>query len=219
MVAALGAGGITGLLGFGTVWWQQRHRDQAEAAGRRHAAYLAMISHSAAFMTRAAALRTMMQARSGLKEGVDIVAGIRKPLDPLDLHDWIAQDYAPLNEAWSRVEIAGSAHAVRAATTLLDACGEMLGLATAAGEAHGKLASAVKGVAWTSQQQKALERATQRVAKSRHDFIALARKELALETVAFPVELTSPRATASGLEKQCADTTHGDPSQESRQHS
>jgi hypothetical protein len=31
-----------------------------------------------------------MKVRSGLKEGVDVATRNRKPVDPLEVHDWMA---------------------------------------------------------------------------------------------------------------------------------
>ena len=44
-----------------------------------------------------------MRFRSGLKEGWDIALRHRKPVDPLELPDWMAQDLVPLNEVLSEL--------------------------------------------------------------------------------------------------------------------
>ncbi|MCW2539252.1 MAG: hypothetical protein JWN95_977 [Frankiales bacterium] len=51
--------------------------------------------------------------RSGFGEGIDIATRIRKPLDPLQLHDWIAQEFDPLNTAWSEIWTSGDQELVR----------------------------------------------------------------------------------------------------------
>jgi hypothetical protein len=144
---------LTGLSGFGGIWWQQRRRNEAEALENKVAAYHQMITSSVAVMTRAAALR------SGLKEGLDVVLRHRNPLDPMELHDWLAQDAAPLYQAWSMVQMSGSHEAVRVATTLLDACAGVIGVATESGQAHGKIAGTIKGIAWTDTQQASYDKA------------------------------------------------------------
>lgn len=189
VVAALG----TGLLGFGGIWYQQHRRDKAEALARKVAAYHQLSTHSLGFMMRVTTLRQTVQVRSGLSEGINVVMRIRPPLDTLELHDWIAQDFVPVGQAWSMIQMSGSLEAVRAATTVFDACGELMQVATQLGEANGKLASAFKGVAWTDEQQTALKKATERFGRARLDFISLVRKELEAEAVSFPVELTTPR--------------------------
>lgn len=60
-----------------------------------------MLSRSMAVMTAAQALGLTMKTRSGLGEGVDVAMRLRKPADPMELHDWLAKDMAPLTEAWS----------------------------------------------------------------------------------------------------------------------
>jgi hypothetical protein len=49
------------------------------------------------------------------------------------------------------------------------------------------VASAVKGVAWTAEQQESLQAATKRVAEDREAFIKVARKELGEEPVILPL--------------------------------
>src|SRR5205807_2134102 len=115
-----------------------------------------LIAHSLSFTIRAGALRNAMQVRSGFGEGFDVATRTRKPLDPLEFHDWFAQGTTPINEAWSIIEVIGTPEAVRTATDLMDACADLVGIATQAGEARRKVATAVKGLAWTPEQQKAL---------------------------------------------------------------
>ncbi len=124
VVAALG----TGVIGFGGLWWQQRHRDDAAAEAKRTDAYHQMIAESLSFSIRAHSLRTTMRARSGLGDRLDFDLRLRPrdlpemtlrsraPADPLQLHDWLAQGFQPVNQAWSWIEIIGSAQAVDAAT-------------------------------------------------------------------------------------------------------
>jgi hypothetical protein len=185
VVAALG----TGLLGFGGIWYQQHRRDKAEALARKVAAYHQLSTHSLGFMMRVTTLRQTVQVRSGLSEGLDVVMRIRKPLDPLELHDWIAQDFLAIGQAWSMIQMSGSPESVRAATTVFDACGGLMSAATQLGEANGKLATAFKGVAWTDEQQTALKKAMERLGRARLDFISVVRKELDAEAVSFPVDV------------------------------
>jgi hypothetical protein len=183
VVAALGASGLTGGFGFGTLWWQERRRDRDDALAKKGAAYQRLIAQSLSFAIRAGTLRTTMQVRSGLKEGVDVATRLRRAADPMELHDWLAQDFAPMNEAWSEIEIAGSPDAVRMATELVDACADLIGVATQPGEAHGKIGTAFKGLAWTSEQEDALVDARRRVMATRSAFINVARTELGSDVI------------------------------------
>jgi hypothetical protein len=183
VVAALGASALTGAFGFGAIWWQERKRIRTADLDEKGAAYRGLIARSFSFATRAQVLRTLMQTRSGLKEGLDVAMRIRRPLDPMELHDWIAQDFAALNDAWSAVEIVGSADAVRHSNILLDCCADLLTEATQIGEARGQIATGLKGVAWTTEQEQALIEARDKVFKARRAFIRVARMELGSEVV------------------------------------
>lgn len=178
VVAAVGASGLTGALGFGAIWWQQRRADRTATLARKNAAYQQLISRSLSFVVRSHTLRTVMQVRSGVREGVDVASRLRRPADVFELHDWLAQDFDPINEAWATVQVFGSVNAVAAATRVLDACADLLNTATRPGQARGRVTSVLKGLAWTPEQQRALTDATQRVVDEREAFIRLAREEL-----------------------------------------
>jgi hypothetical protein len=178
VVAAVGASALTGAAGFGTVWWQQHGSGQAADLARKRAAYHQLTSRSLSFSLRATTLRAAMEARSGLGEGIDVTLGLREPTDPLALHDWLARDSDPIYEAWSSVQVLGSVEAVDAATKLVDACAELVSVATRPGEGRGKLTSAFRGLAWTAEQEHALQAATERMADARQAFVTLARAEL-----------------------------------------
>jgi hypothetical protein len=201
VVAALGAGLLTGGLGFGTIWWQQQKRDQGDAAAGKSDAYHQLISQSLSFMIRARALRNTMGSHSGLNERIDLALRLRRPIDPMELHDWLAQGYEPMNQAWSKVEVIGSPDAVDIATQLLDACADYVGMATELGTARGRVATYLRGLEWTSEQEDALDATGRRVNEHRRAFIKVARKELGQEAVP-PVRpaIHEPNGYASGRE-------------------
>ena len=178
VVAALGASFLTGVLGFGTIFWQQRRRDRADAVAQKRNAYGLLIAHSLNFTIRAQAMRNTMRARSGFNERLDLAMRLRRPLDPIELHDWFAQGYEPLNQAWANVEVVGSAAAVRIATDLMDTCADFVKLAGELGMARGRFVTYLRGFEWTADQDRALEEAARRVLGHRRAFIALARTEL-----------------------------------------
>jgi hypothetical protein len=187
VVAALGASFLTGGFGFGGIWWQQ-HRLGRAAAAQEKAAYHQLISHSLSFAARASTLRNVMQTRSGLKEGVDVTFRLRRPFDPMELHDWLVKDFEPINDAWSKIQMIGTAASIDTATQLLDACADLIAIATTPGTAHGKVASTMKGIAFTAEQQEALQAATKHVTETREAFIKVTRKELGKEAVVLPLE-------------------------------
>jgi len=178
VVAALGASALTGAFGLGTIRWQERRKDRAADLDRRGSAYLQLIARSLSFSTRAATLRNTMQLRSGAGEGLDVALRVRRPADPLALHDWFAQAYEPINEAWSTIQMIGSPHAIDAATQLLDACGDLLAIATRPGEARGKVLTAIVGMGWTPEQESFYQAALERLVKEREALIKIARSEL-----------------------------------------
>lgn len=147
VVAALG----TGIIGFGGIVWQQWHRDCVAAETEKRDAYHQMIAGALSFSIRTKALRETMRIRSGLGDRLDVdlrvrprrpmemVLRSRTPLDPMELHDWLAQGYEPINQAWSRIEIIGSAEAVKVATQLLNACADVVNVATEMGSARGRI--------------------------------------------------------------------------------
>lgn len=188
VVAALGASFLTGGFGFGGIWWQQHRLGRAAAVQEKAVSYHQLISHSLSFAARASTLRNVMQARSGLKEGVDVTFRLRRPFDPMELHDWLVKDFEPINDAWSKIQMIGTAASIDAATQLLDACADLIGIATMPGTAHSKVASTVKGIAFTAEQQEALRAAIERLTETREAFIRVTREELGKEAVVLPLE-------------------------------
>jgi hypothetical protein len=137
-----------------------------------------------------------MQVRSGVGEGVDVTLGLRRPMDPLELHDWFAQGFEPINEAWSTIQMIGSPEAVEAATDLLDACGDLLGLATQPGQARSKVMTTIAGMRWTREQDEAYQDALRRLVKEREALITIARVELGRTEIRLPND--ADRATGAG---------------------
>jgi len=67
----------------------------------------------------------------------------------------------------------------------------MVGTATALGRARGKVQTAIKGLAWTEEQEAELQWAVKRVVAEREAFIAVARAELGAAAVVLPLEARS----------------------------
>jgi hypothetical protein len=173
-------------------------RDQASASAESSEAYHELIAHSLSFAIRARTLRSAMRTRSGLREGLDVTLGIRPPSDPLQFHDWFAQGFEPINQAWSKIEVVGSAAAVPAATRVLDACADVVGTATQPGTARRKIATAIGGLAWTEQQEQELDAAARRLLDYRRDFIQIARLELGSPALAPEIDEAPEPASSDG---------------------
>jgi hypothetical protein len=174
VVAALG----TGVIGFGGILWQQFRRDRRATLAEKSDAYYQLIAHSLSFAVRAGTMQNTMRVRSGLNERMDLTLRLRRPLDPMEVHDWFAQGYEPMNQAWSKIQVVGSVDAVRVAKELMDACADMVALAGELGGARGPFGTYLRGLEWTSDQEEALKATTNRMIEHREALIELARKDL-----------------------------------------
>jgi hypothetical protein len=134
-----------------------------------------------------------MQIRSGLGEGIDVATRVRRPLDPFEFHDWFAQGFTPINDAWSAIQIVGSPKTVEAATSLVDACADLVALATEAGNARGRVGTALRGQEWTPEQQERFAQATTHVMRAREAFVSVARQESGNESAVPDIQLAEPR--------------------------
>lgn len=66
-----------------------------------------MLTSSFLFVNRARSLGLTAVVRSGVMEVVDQLFHLRKPVDPMALHDWLAQDWAALASATARIRLLG----------------------------------------------------------------------------------------------------------------
>lgn len=132
VVAALGASALTII---GTFWlerWRLVRTDKEAQKDRLREACVQMGSHALALALRANALYLTAILRSGIGEGLDIVLYHRKPLDPMDLADWLSADLEPMLEAQSIIEVTGDEGLVRAAADLIVAAMAVLEKASSA---------------------------------------------------------------------------------------
>jgi hypothetical protein len=124
-----------------------------------------------------------MKIRSGLGEGVDIVTHQRKPFDPLEMHDWMAQHMAPLNAAWSAIWAGGDQELVRRANALLSACSDLISVSTArmpAETAGARLRRQVAGERWTQEMLDKLQESRTMMAQAREKLAQHARTVLGM---------------------------------------
>ncbi|MGH2447161.1 MAG: hypothetical protein ACRDFS_00935 [Chloroflexota bacterium] len=92
---------------------------KAADADRLREACVQMGGHALSFALRAHTLYLTAVVRSGIGEGLDVVLYYRKPLDPMELADWLAVDLKPMLEAQSLIEITAGEELVRAASGLV----------------------------------------------------------------------------------------------------
>lgn len=119
VAAALGSAALTIA---GTFWLEQWRLGRAAKAAdtdRLREACIQMGAHALSFALRAQYLYLTAILRSGIREGLDIVFYHRKPIDPMELADWLAVDFKPMLEAKSLIEVTAGEGLVRAAADLV----------------------------------------------------------------------------------------------------
>jgi hypothetical protein len=187
VIAALGASALTGLASLGVMWLQQHLQGKSADRDALQAAVTEMLSASLAVSMRARTMGDAMKIRSGLGEGVDVTFGWRKPLDPLEFHDWMARDMGALGAGWSKVwAIADDQELIRRANALLDASGNIISVATArmpAATLSERARRLVKGERWTPQMEQEYEDALTALARAREQLAQQARTLLEVTSV------------------------------------
>jgi hypothetical protein len=184
VIAALGASALTAGASLGVVALQERLRRKA---ADRHAladAVTEMLGRSMEVSLRAQAMGEEMKIRSGIMEGVDIVVTrLRKPFSALELHDWMAQDMAPLNAAWSVIWARGDQELIRRANALLSSCADLVSVSTALMPAEtrtGRVRRNIVGERWTPQMQERLQGARTLMSHAREQLAQYAREVLGM---------------------------------------
>ncbi len=99
LAAGLGGSLLTGGAAFGLVAVQSRGARRAQVQSARGAAYSRLLSSSGLIVHSANAMHVTMRTRSGVFEGVDVLLRLKKPMDALDLDDFLRRDTAPLYDA------------------------------------------------------------------------------------------------------------------------
>jgi hypothetical protein len=186
LTAAFGASALTGLASLGVIWVQEARRRRARDKAALHTAMLELLSRSMAVAMRGQVMGETMKVRSGLVEGLDVAMHNRKPVDPLELHDWMAQDIVPLNaalgEIWTRCDQEG----VRLSNDVVGKCMDLLGASTALQPAQSRRERARKwatGEHWTPEMRAAHEHAMKDLAHARKRFADYARSRLGQQAV------------------------------------
>ena len=171
LVGAL-IGAAAALIG---AWLQTERQAKAAEAAAHQRAYGDLLVASVGLAWRVNSLLHTLQSRSGPGEGLSVVLGIRPPADAQQLHDWIAADYRPLLDAWSRTWVAGTPEMVDKANALLDACANITAIFDTAAPATlaGRVRRNLTGI--TTQETDQLEALWHERMKA----LAVARKELA----------------------------------------
>jgi hypothetical protein len=195
VVAALGAALLTSLGSLGVVGYQERKRSQASDRDALHSAVLELLTRSTAVGLRAQALQDTIRSRSGLGEGVDVMLRYRKPFDPMELHDWQAQDLVPLNAALNEVWTRGDREGIRLADGLVSRCADLLRESTARAPARTALKwlrKAVFGERWTPGMLATQQCALDDMLAARRRLADYARAVLKMDTVDLFAQVEAP---------------------------
>jgi len=128
VVAALGASLFTGAASLGVAWMQARWRAAQERSQRLAAACSDVLSASMLVANRIRVLNGTIQVRSGLTEGMDVALHHRRPVDPMELYDWLAQDQTALHKAVSEVWLRGGPAVSTIASDIELQCAKLLEL-------------------------------------------------------------------------------------------
>ncbi len=181
VIAALGSSALTGMVAFGLEWRHSFRAEKSAQSERRVRAYYMLLARSGVIVFTAGGLHTMMEARSGLREGLNVTLGIQKPLDMLELTDLLRTDLQPLYEAWSEVWAIGSKEAIAEANDLVARCGSVMGAATRRGETRPALLRFLTGEKWTQEQLNQWNEELKGLAVARKRLAAIARQEAGVE--------------------------------------
>lgn len=135
VVAALGSASLTI---FGTFWlerWRMSRADRGASNDKLSEACVQMSSHALALALRAHTLYLTAVLRSGIGEGLDVALHLRKPIEPMELSDWLFADVRPMLDAQSVIEVtSGNELLIRSAADLVLAAMTVLDKASDIGE-------------------------------------------------------------------------------------
>ena len=204
VAAALGASLLTGGASLSVIWVQEKLRRKSSDRAALHAAVQDVLSRSIAVAMRGRAMGETMKVRSGLKEGLDVTMRHRKPVDPLELHDWIAQDGVPLNAALNEIWMRWDQEGIRLANDVVGKCLDFMDASTALQPARSgreRVRSWAMGERWTPGMIAENERAMKELAQARKRLADYARAKLGLPAVDLfaQVEASEDQEAVSGV--------------------
>lgn len=131
VVAALGSA----LLSTGGAFLLEAHRahlrDQKAEANELKAACLQVISGAQRLLFKAAAAHVSMEIRSGLREGLDVLLHLRKPLDLFEFNDYLMVEQGKILDAQATIWLTGDEALMTSAAVVVDAVGNLIVASTA----------------------------------------------------------------------------------------
>jgi len=161
------------------VVYQQRRTDRRKATAAQSRASIDLLTQSLLFAQRAHALLTTARVRTGLSESLDVLLRLRRPVDPMELHDWLQQGTRPLYDAWSSTWVSSSPAMVTRGNVVIDACTGVLVAVSERAPARGpaRLREGIVGRGADRDQEERLRAAIHALAMARRDYSELVRKE------------------------------------------
>ena len=173
------------LLGAGAALIASRatNRSAARTAlnDRRIAAYTAVVASAGSVGLAAGNVRLLLSTESGVKAS-PLLSG-RRTSSVIELVNFLREGIDQLFRATAMVWACGTQESIRSANDLLDHSVTVMRLGSETGAARTAFLSTVRGLAWTEQQDDALQGGISRLATLRREFGELARRETGMGAV------------------------------------
>jgi len=186
VVAALGASALTAVASLGVVALQRRWSNRDAALQEQASAYDNFLAQSMAFALRVRWAGEAARLRSGLQEGISVAFFGRPIIEPMTFFDWVASEFKPFLQSWTRVMSVGSQAAINAANDVLNECNAYVEAVMAIDLRKRRVARFFMGERWTPQQLDKAEAALGRLFDAREDFTAIVRQETGRSAAVLP---------------------------------
>ena len=194
VVAALGAAALTGFFTWRAAAWAQLRAEERESKRHRREGYLALLNASNLLIALGQGNRALLQARTGVAEGIGILLRMRKPLDVQELMRDYAAALRAILDAQDSLSAVGSQAAVRAGEQVAWAAAEYLG-ACVGTTPNQKRWLELRGWKPTKRQEQELEKRLRELAQARAAFVHRIREDLGEK----PIVLSIDRQEARGV--------------------
>lgn len=143
VVAALGASLLTAGSAFGVEAWRDRLARRRATKERLREACVQLNSHGIAYTQLIQALQLTAVYRAGVGEGLAVVMHQRKPIDVMEVTDWLLVELRPMLEAQAVIQLLGDEEVIRGAAAVILAANDVMGVtAKAKDEVDQKAAAA-----------------------------------------------------------------------------
>lgn len=188
------AGGAALLAGLLT---SRRSAEQARAAARGRA-YIDVMMAAGSVALHSRNIRVLLEIESGVKSSLAFRSFRRA--STIELLDYLRQPSQDLLAASAGVWASGSQAAIDLVNELVDCSSKLMGIGTDPGLARSAVVTTLRGQGWTDEQDEALGEAISAIARLRHRFGLLARKETGM-----------PDAALFASDRTESDSVHSQP--------